>query len=237
MTRLLIVDDDYSLYNLLSDYLGEEGFCCFHAPDAASGLKSLADEAWDIVILDVMLPGKNGFEILRDVRANPALQSLPVLMLTARGEESDKVAGLEMGADDYLAKPFSVRELVARLRALLRRISKIDNTDSAIVDVLRLDDIIVNKGALSLTVNGIQAPLTLSELRLLETFAEAPGEVIGRNSLSHKIFGHPPFPQDRSLDMLVSRLRKKLGPRSDGGERIRAARGEGYIFLLPGDKQ
>ncbi len=236
MPRLLIIDDDHSLFTLLSEYLTGEGFACFHAPDAETGLRRLADEPWDIAVLDVMLPGKSGLETLRELRANRALASLPVLMLTARGDEADKVMGLELGADDYLAKPFGARELVARLRALLRRVPR-GGGEAAADGALRLDDVTIDASALSLTVNGAQTPLTVLELRLLELFAESPGEVIGRVALCQRIFGRPPLPQDRSLDMLVSRLRKKLGPRSDGGERIRAARGEGYIFLLSGDRR
>ncbi|MCC8189616.1 MAG: response regulator transcription factor [Planctomycetes bacterium] len=237
MTRLLVIDDDFNLFTLLAEYLSEEGFACTHAPDGDRGLELLAAERWDIAILDVMLPGKNGFAVLERLRAAEATAALPVLMLTARGEESDKVTGLEMGADDYLAKPFGPMELVARLRALLRRAAQSGAPVAPAEggDTIRLDDITLAKHSLSISVDNRQTSISVSEMRLLELFAEAPGTVISRNRLYDRIFGHPPFPQDRSLDMLVSRLRKKLGLRPDGGERIRAARGEGYIFLLSGD--
>ena len=237
MARLLIVDDDYSLFALLGEYLGVAGFSCFHAPDGDAGIAALADEPWDAVILDVMLPKKNGHEVLQHLRAMPATSAIPVLMLTARGEEDDKVFGLELGADDYLAKPFGAKELVARLRALLRRTERRVNAATEESGVLRLDDLVVEKESLALIQEGTRIELTSSELRLLEVFAEARGKVVGRETLYQKILGHPPFGQDRSLDMMISRLRKKLGPRRDGGERIRAARGEGYIFLLSGDGQ
>ena len=233
MNKTLVIDDDNNLFNLLSEYLGAEGFECVHAPDADSGLERLTGGSWDVVILDVMLPGRNGFEMLRDMRERAGLRSLPVLMLTARGEESDKVTGLELGADDYLAKPFGPKELVARLRALLRRTAPAPAPELP-ADSFTLDDIRVNKTALCMEIGGVQIQISPSELRLMEVFADNPGSIIGRDTLSAKIFGRPPLAQERALDMLISRLRKKMGPRRDGGERIRAARGEGYIFLLPG---
>ena len=234
MPRLLIVDDDHGLFALLEEYLGGAGFSCFHAPDGDAGLAAFAGGPWDAVVLDVMLPGMDGHEVLRRIRTNAAIASVPVLMLTARGGEDDKVLGLELGADDYLAKPFGPRELVARLRALLRRTGRIVNPDAEPAAVLRLDDIVVEKDSMTLVQEGSRTEITPSELRLLELFAETPGRVIGRETLYLKILGHRVFAQDRSLDMMISRLRKKLGPRRDGGERIRAARGEGYMFLLSG---
>jgi two-component system response regulator CpxR len=152
-------------------------------------------------------------------------------MLTARGEEIDRVIGLEMGADDYLAKPFSSRELVARLRALLRRTS-LNKTNPPLQQV---DDLCINRVSLCVGVNGQQQEVTVSELRLLTLLTQHIGEIVSRDDLYKSIFGHPAYPMDRSLDMLVSRLRKKLGPRKDGGERIKAVRGEGYLYLLTGE--
>lgn len=233
MARLLIVDDDFALYELLSSYLEEEGFACVHAADGDVGLELLERETWDVVVLDVMLPGKNGFEVLKALRECEEAQPVPVLMLTARGDESDKVSGLELGADDYLTKPFSARELTARLRSLMRRFGSggADDTGSRFI----LDDMTIDRRSLSLRTDEREQSLTVSELRLLELFARKPGEVLDRNELCRELFGRPPFAQDRGLDMLVSRLRKKLGQRKGGGKRIRAARGEGYVFLLSGD--
>lgn len=237
MSRLLIVDDDFSLFVLLEEYLGKSGFSCFHAPDGDAGIAALAAGSWDVVILDVMLPGKTGHEVLRHIRAEPTTCALPVLMLTARGGEDDKVLGLELGADDYLAKPFGAKELVARLRALLRRTERFENIPAKDDNLLRLDDLVVDRDSMLLLQGETRMDITPSELRLLELFAEAPGKVIGRDTLYHEIIGHRPFAQDRSLDMLISRIRKKLGPRRDGGERIRAARGAGYMFLLSGEPE
>lgn len=233
MARLLIVDDDSDLFSLLKEYLEAEGFSCGHAEDGASGLALLASEKWDMAILDVMLPGMDGLQVLQQTRSIPELRSLPILMLTARGEETDKVTGLEMGADDYLAKPFSPRELLARLKALLRR-AKLDEND-ANAETFLLDDLLVHKTAMFVEVGGERIPLTASEMRLMNIFMGKPGTVMERTMLYQELFGHPPFPRDRGLDMMISRLRKKLGPRRDGGERIRSARGEGYVFLNAGD--
>lgn len=236
MSRLLVIDDDYSLFSLLADFLGNSGFECFHAPDGDSGLAMLAKEHWDLVILDVMLPGMNGHEVLRRIRSQLETRGLPVLMLTARGEEEDKVLGLEMGADDYLAKPFGAKELVARLRALLRRTTAASQPPTLNMEPLRLDDLTIDKAALTVSRGREQIEITAQELRLLELFADNLGKVVERETLYTQILGHPPFAQDRSLDMMISRLRKKLGPRVDGLERIRAARGQGYIFLRSGEK-
>lgn len=237
MHSLLVVDDDYGLFSLLAEYLETEGFAAVHAADAESALAKFRECSWDAVILDVMLPGKNGFEILRLVRSDPNIAHCPILMLTARDEEEDKVSGLELGADDYLTKPFGTRELVARLRALLRRASNTDVLPGMRKedDLIRLGDVTVNRKALELSINDMAVAISAMELRLLEAFAELPGKVVARKDLYQKVFGHSPFYQDRSLDMLVSRLRRKLGARS-GGERIRAARGEGYVFLLTEDE-
>lgn len=231
MPNILIIDDDEALFSLLHAYLSEEGFDSVHTADAEKGLREAAKGGHDAVVLDVMLPGMNGFEVLRHLRAEEATATLPIIMLTARGEEIDRVVGLEMGADDYLAKPFSSRELVARLRALLRRSS----LGKGSAPLQYVDDLSINRASLSVGVNGQQHSLTVSELRLLTLLTQNIGEIVSRETLYKSIFGHPAYPTDRSLDMLVSRLRKKLGARSNGVERIKAVRGEGYIYLLTGE--
>lgn len=233
--KILIIDDDRELFVLLSEYLTEEGFSCVYAPEPEGGLQAVAGQDIDAVVLDVMLPGMNGFEVLRRLRAEPASSAVPVLMLTARGEEIDRVVGLELGADDYLGKPFSPRELSARLRAILRR-SAAYGANALSVQNYQLGDVLINRAAHSITVNNQQISLTASELRLLTQLSQNIGQVVGRDVLYQCIFGHQAYPMDRSLDMLVSRLRKKLGPRPDGAERIKAVRGEGYMYLLGGDQ-
>lgn len=237
MHTLLIVDDDRDLFRLLDDYFSGGEYVCRHAPDADAAFERLRSETPDAIILDVMLPGMDGFEILRRLRSDASTAGLPVLMLSARGEEADKVTGLELGADDYLAKPFSARELAARVHALMRRSGRAPAGDTQAQDVLHLDDLAINRAALTVTAASGKIDVTASELRLLEIFAENPGKVVDRTELYQTLFGHPPFYADRSLDMLVSRVRKKLGPRADGGERIRAARGQGYVFLMTEGEQ
>ena len=232
---VLIIDDDRGLFVLLEEYLRDEGFACLHAAAPEAGFAALEAGGVDVVILDVMLPGMNGFEVLRRLRATPRFAALPVLMLTARGDEIDRVVGLELGADDYLGKPFSARELVARLRAVLRRAAPA-GAESVPVAPQQLDDVIIDRASHSVKVNNRAVALTMAELRLLLALAEHPGRVAERDTLYKLLFGHYAYPADRSLDMLVSRLRKKLGPRADGGERIKAVRGEGYTFLLSGEQ-
>ncbi len=234
MPDILIIDDDLELFSLLEEYLKDEGFSCEHAADAEKGLRKAAGSDLDAVILDVMLPGMNGFEVLRRLRAEEPTRTLPVLMLTARGAEIDRIVGLEMGADDYLGKPFSPRELVARLRALLRRSGHGGGTSPQAAEQ-RIGDIRLNRAALSATINGRHHELSVPELRLLDLLTRHIGQVVEREELYKTLFGHPAYPMDRSLDMLVSRLRKKLGPRPDGGERIKAVRGEGYMYLSAGE--
>ena len=231
MPNLLIVDDDRELQKLLADYLGEADFQCAAALDAQSGLALLEKGPWDAVILDIMLPGMNGLDILRRIRDTDATRTVPVLMLTARGDEVDRVVGLDMGADDYITKPFSARELVARIKALLRRSSM----QAECIDLHAIGDLVINRSGLSVSVADKRVELTVPEMRLLEMLAAEPGRSVERNVLANALFGHPVYPQDRSLDMLVSRLRKRLGPRPDGGDRIKAVRGEGYVYILPGD--
>lgn len=231
MATILIIDDDLELFGLLRAYFETEGLAAVLAADAENGLREAAKGGYDALILDVMLPGSNGFEVLRRLRAEEATALLPILMLTARGEEIDRVVGLEMGADDYLAKPFSSRELVARLRAIMRR-TPFGQANSPL---RRVDDLSINRASLCVGINGRPQDLTVSELRLLCLLTQNSGEIVSRDALSKSIFGHPAYPLDRSLDMLVSRLRKKLGPRPDGGERIKSVRGEGYVFLRAGD--
>jgi DNA-binding response OmpR family regulator len=222
--NVLLIDDDYDLYSLLNEYLLQQGITCSHAPDPPKGLDMLVRGTFDAAILDVMLPGMNGFEFLRRLRGDEKHATLPVIMLTARGRETDKVIGLEMGADDYLGKPFSPRELVARLRALYRR----TRTFPAVQQV---GDIAINRPQLTVTVNGQVQQLSMQEMRILNLLVDNLGRTVSRNVLYTSTHQRSLSLADRSLDMLVSRLRKKLGSRSDGGNRIQAVRGQGYVLL------
>ncbi len=234
MPTILIIDDDEELFNLLEDYLKDEGYSCVYAAVPEDGLRKIRTQPFDAIVLDVMLPGINGFEVLRRIRADERHSALPVVMLTARGEEIDRVVGLEMGADDYLGKPFSPRELSARIKAILRRTAP-NKPETQTTPVQQIEDIIINPASLCVVIHDVQKELSISELRLLTNLVQNIGNVVTRDFLYKTIFGHQAYPMDRSLDMLVSRLRKKLGPRPDGGERIKAVRGEGYMYLLSGD--
>ncbi len=222
--KLLIVDDDPDLRSLLSALLQLEGFSVETACDGRTALTLLREQAIDLVLLDVMMPGLSGFEVLSRLRQ---FSSVPVIMLTARGEPLDRVQGLEGGADDYLAKPFDDRELIARIRALLRRMHP--ERDSAAQ--LTLDDMELNVGRQEVVCQGQRLELTSTEFQLLRLLLQTPGQLLDKEHLHREALGRPLSPYDRSLDVHISNLRKKLPPRGDGLERIRTVRGKGYIWL------
>lgn len=228
--KLLIVDDDHNLFSLLERLLTPAGFSCVHAADGEAGLEMFASGEYDAVVLDVMLPKLDGLEVLAEIRARDL--DTPVLMLTARGEERDLVAGLEAGADDYLAKPFRSRELTARLNVLIRKSARFAHSRQE--DVVA-GDLILRKGDLSVVLNDAPVPASPLEFRLLEALVERPGTVVPRRELYQRLFGRKPYIEDRGLEMLISRLRKKLGACPDGRERIRAVRGEGYYWAAGGE--
>ena len=224
MTRILIVDDDTELLDLLRDYLAEEGFETSAATDGESGARAAIDAAPDLVVLDVMLPRLNGFDALRRIReASP----VPVVMLTARGQEVDRIVGLELGADDYLPKPFNPRELVARIRAVLRRGRQAAGAGALVA----VGDLRLEPGARRVQRGGETVEVTGTEYSLLETLARDAGRVVKRDVLYREVLGRRPVPYDRSLDVHVSNLRRKLGPLPDGGERIKSVRGVGYQYV------
>lgn len=225
--RLLLIDDDRALCELLGEYLGRAGFSVEAAHDGAEGVRRALSESHAIVVLDVMLPQLDGFEALRRIRAK---SRIPVLMLTARGEEVDRVVGLEIGADDYLAKPFSPRELAARLQAILRR-AQPAREGAARNDALVVEDVELDAGMRRVRRGGEQLELTGTEFSLLEALLQAAGRIVSREALSERVLGRALQPYDRSIDMHVSNVRKKLGPAADGSDRIRGIRGAGYIFL------
>jgi len=228
--RILIIDDDIELCELLNDYLSAEGFAAEAVHDGEAGVESALNNDFGLIVLDVMLPRLSGFEVLRRIRAG---SSVPVLMLTARGDEVDRIVGLEMGADDYLPKPFNPRELVARLRAILRRaIIPVTGLDAA-SSLLAVGDVLVDPGARSVVCGGKSVEVTSVEFSLLEVLLRMAGKVISREDLSVQALGRTLNYQDRSIDVHVSSLRKKLGAVSDGSERIKSVRGVGYIYTCP----
>lgn len=223
MTDLLLIDDDRELCELLASWLQQEGFNVRAAHDGVNARAALAEQAPAAIILDVMLPDGSGLELLKQLRSEHA--DLPVLMLSARGEPLDRILGLELGADDYLSKPCDPRELTARLRAVLRR-----SLPVATPSRLELGDVSYSpqRGVASLGEHEIT--LTLSEGRILEALLQQPGEPLDKQALAQLALGRKLTLYDRSLDMHVSNLRKKLGPHPDGRPRIVALRSRGYYY-------
>ena len=224
--RILVIDDDVELCELLGELLGQDGYQVESAQDGPSGLRLQQGKPFALVVLDVMLPGMNGFEVLGRLRQTSAV---PVLMLTARGEDVDRIVGLEMGADDYLPKPFNPRELVARVRAIHRRVAAPPATGSAAATIT-VDDLELSPPARRLRVRGVETKLTTAEYDLLEVLARNAGNVVSREDLARVVLGRRLAAFDRAIDMHVSNLRKKLGPSPDGGERIKTVRNTGYIL-------
>ncbi len=233
MDRVLIVDDDIELCSLVGEYLASEGFRVESVHDGETGLQRAANGNYLMVILDVMLPGMSGFDVLRRLRAS---SRIPVLLLTARGEDVDRIVGLEIGADDYLPKPFNPRELVARIRAVLRR----SGTDRRVggapaPEVLRIGDVELDPATRTVKHAGEPVDLTSVEFNLLEVLLREAGRVVTREELVSSVLSRKFSTFDRSIDMHVSKVRKKLGD-SEEGEHIKTVRGVGYIFARPREK-
>ena len=217
MIRVLLIDDDARLFELLAKYLGQHGVDLDHAGDGRRGLRRLAAASYDAVLLDGMLPGLDGLEVLEQIRERSAI---PVLMLTARGDEADRVVGLELGADDYIAKPFSSRELLARLRAVLRRMAPAAGSER-----LSANGIVVEVGTREVRVEGEAVELTGLEFDLLVALLRRAGRVVPRASLLREAGRDDAVVQERTVDVHVSKLRKKLGP-----DKIKTVRGVGYVL-------
>lgn len=227
-TTILIIDDDMEMCELLREYLASEGFGIEVVHDGEAGVERAGGYPYGVVILDVMLPRMSGFDVLRRIRET---SRIPVLMLTARGEDVDRIVGLEMGADDYLPKPFNPRELVARLRAIQRRTSQATETQEPAAELQAVGDVLLDPGARTVVRGGIHIDLTSVEFSVLEVMMRDSGKVIAREELARKALGRALSYQDRSIDVHVSSIRKKLGPLSDGSERIKSVRGVGYIYV------
>jgi two-component system response regulator CpxR len=219
--KVLIIDDDHDLTQSLFEYLREQCIALFSAGSAEAGSALLSTTSYDAIILDVMLPGQSGFDILPALRRQTAT---PILLLTALGEEHQRVAGLELGADDYLTKPFSAKELVARLRAIQRRVQSQPN------DQLSLGDLRLEPAQHTVYVGQTAVTLTGMETRILETLLRAANHRVSRELLHTQVLGRGYSPMDRSLDVHVSNLRRKLRPHPEHGTRIRAIRGYGYVL-------
>ena len=225
MAKILLVDDDVELTALLKDILSLEGYNVVEANNGIEGLEAITDDL-DLILLDIMMPKMNGMDMLRKLRET---NETPVLMLTAKGEEIDRVIGLELGADDYLPKPFSDRELLARIRAILRRTqSKTKENHSSNIKYQGIEIFIGKQEAYN---HGELLDLTGTEFGLLSQFIQKPGEIISKEDLSLEVLGKRLAPFDRAIDMHVSNLRKKLPPLTEGKPRIKTLRGRGYLFV------
>lgn len=229
MHRILLADDDTELCEMLTEYLTHEGFAVDVAGDGTTTLAKALGHDYDLIILDVMMPHQSGFDVLRQLRKTRAT---PVLMLTARAEDVDSIVGLELGADDYLTKPTNPRVLVAHMRSVLRRAhSQAVETGVPPAEILRLDDLEVHTGSRSVACAGQPLDMTSTEYSVLEVLVREAGHVVTKAELSERALGRKLSPYDRSLDMHVSNLRRKLGSTSDNGERIKTVRGVGYQYV------
>ncbi|MBS1829546.1 MAG: response regulator transcription factor [Acidobacteria bacterium] len=224
--RFLIIDDDRELTGLLAEYFAGVGVSAVSAADGARGLAQALDGGFDLVILDVMLPGMDGFEVLRQLRKR---SNVPVIMLTARGEREDRIAGLRTGADDYLPKPFDADELLARANAILRRVRA---AELAVAEAMTVGDLVIDMGRRVVMIGGEALDVTALELEILDLLVRPVGRVVSRDEISGVLYQRPVAAFDRTVDVHVSRLRRKV---ERGGVRIRGVRGVGYVLSAGGE--
>jgi two-component system, OmpR family, response regulator CpxR len=230
-TRLLIVDDDTELTRLLTELLSAEGFEIDAHHGGADAATRAAAGDYALVILDVMLPELSGFEILKQIRRT---SNVPVILLTARGDDIDRIVGLEIGADDYVPKPFNPRELTARIRAVLRRMEL--RLHEAGRRPLSVDDVSLDPASRTVLRDGTPLDVTSVEFDILRALLESAGQTVAREAIAEKVLGRRFDPYDRSIDMHISKLRRKLGPRPNGDERVKTIRSVGYIYTLPTER-
>ncbi len=234
MKKILVIDDEPDIVELVSYNLIKSGYQIDHALDGEAALKKLSENNYDLIILDVMLPSIDGFQLCSIIRNNPALSHLPIIMLTARTDEFDKVHGLEMGADDYITKPFSPKELVARIRAIIRRTeiqkSPITNGEESEVSILKIKDIIIDKEKYVITLKDLSIKLSATEFKLLLYLAERPKKVFNREQLLDAVWGDEIYVEPRTVDVHIRRIRSKIEKNPDKPEYLKTMRGIGYFF-------
>ena len=226
MERVLVVDDDAELWQLVTRFLAREGYEISWAANGGAGVERALGETFSLIVLDVMLPDTDGFDVLSRIRRQ---SRTPVLMLTARGDTHDRIRGLEMGADDYLPKPFDPGELAARIRAILRRSVAHGSGPAAIA----VGDVEIDGGARTARRGGVPVDLTTVEFDLLAALLRVAGNTVSRQDLVRNVLGRDFSPFDRSIDTHVCNLRRKLGPLENGGDRIKGVRGAGYLYAAP----
>jgi len=226
--RVLIIDDDEAFADMVTEFLAVEGgFSVTARHDGAVGVEAAVSDPYDVIILDVGLPALNGFEALKLIRQQV---DTPVVMLTARGDDIDRILGLEIGADDYVPKPCNLRELVARIRAIMRRYNRAGEADSA-DDRIVLGDLSIEPGSRSVFLGNELVILTGAEYLVLEALIHSAGQVVDKDSIARHALGRRIMPYDRSVDAHIGNLRKKLGPMGDGRQRIKTVRGRGYLYV------
>lgn len=230
-SRLLLIDDDIRLAAMVGDYLRAAGLAVDHASSLAAGREQLATGLFDALVLDLMLPDGDGLDLCRELRVSPRTRHLPLLMLTARGEPLDRIVGLEMGADDYLPKPFEPRELLARVKALLRRAA----AHTGVEDLLRFGRLEVDLGERVARLSGKPCDLTSHQFDLLVVLAQSPGRVLSRDHIMDALKGHPLEAFDRSIDVHISRIRALIEDDPKNPRRVLTVRGAGYVFARKQD--
>jgi two-component system response regulator VicR len=223
---ILIVEDEQSIVDILSFNLTKEGYALLTAHDGEEGLRMALSQSPDLILLDIMLPKMNGFEVCRRIRES--FESMPIIMLTAREEEEDKVVGLEMGADDYITKPFSMRELLARIKANVRRQTFPEQRE--VSKVIRAGDVTLDPDSFEVTKAGRQVPLSTKEYDLLKYFILNPEKVVTREELMEKVWNYDYFGDMRTVDVTVRRLREKIETNPADPEHVITRRGAGYLF-------
>jgi DNA-binding response OmpR family regulator len=231
--HILMIDDDMRLSAMVGDYLRSHGFQVTTAPSLTAGRELLARQACDALVLDLMLPDGDGLDLCRELRGSPRTRALPLLMLSARGEPTDRIVGLELGADDYLPKPFEPRELLARVRALLRRSTATQGDE----DVWRFGRIEIDNGLRQVRLDGKPCDLTSYQFDLLTVLARHPGRVLSRDQIMDSLKGHPLEAFDRSIDVHISRIRAAIEEDPKTPQRILTVRGVGYVFAKKQDAQ
>lgn len=227
--KILICDDQHMIHETLNAYLKNEGFECFSAFDGEQALAMFAEKKPDLVILDIMMPKKNGMDVCREIRLT---SHTPIIMLTAKSEEIDRVLGLELGADDYIVKPFSAREVVARVKAVLRRFSRQMEEPS---QVLRYGSLEININNYDVRLDGERLPLTPKEVEIFQLLASHPGKVYSREKILSLVWGYDYFGDTRAVDTQIKRIRQKL-PQEEAGWAIKTVYGVGYRFEVYGDE-
>jgi two-component system alkaline phosphatase synthesis response regulator PhoP len=223
--KILVVDDEEHIVELIKFNLEKNGYKVVTAFNGNDALKLAKDEKPDLIVLDLMLPGIDGIEICKILKRDEDTEKIPIIMLTARGEETDKILGLELGADDYVTKPFSVKELIARIKAVLRRSSEVNKKQESII---KIRDIVIDTEKHEVTKNGKALELTLKEFEVLKILALNKGKVLSRDFLLDEVWGYDYYGETRTVDVHIRHLRRKIEDDDKDPKYIETIRGVGY---------